>query len=43
MLLANKSDMPIDAVSEAQVNKFMNDNNITLFREVSAKTGNQVG
>lgn len=42
MLLANKSDVPNDAVSDSQVRKFMETHNIKLFREVSAKTGNQV-
>ena len=42
MLLANKCDVPNDAVSDGQVRKFMEKHNIKLFREVSAKTGNQV-
>jgi Ras-related protein Rab-1A len=43
MLLANKSDVPIDAVSEAEVQKFMSEYKISLFKEVSARTGSQVG
>ena len=43
MLLANKSDQPYDAVKEPEVQQFMKEYGITLFREVSAKTGNQVG
>lgn len=42
MLLANKSDVPNDAVSDSQVRKFMETHQVKLFREVSAKTGNQV-
>lgn len=43
MVLANKSDMPLDAVSENELKQFMLDSKVSLFREVSAKTGNQVG
>lgn len=42
MLLANKSDVPNDAVSDQQVRAFMDKHGVKLFREVSAKTGNQV-
>ena len=42
MILANKCDMPIDAVSQTALKNFMLEQNITLFREVSARTGNQV-
>lgn len=43
MILANKSDIPVDAISESNLQRFMDENNVTLFKEVSAKTGNQVG
>jgi hypothetical protein len=42
MLLANKCDVAHDAVTDAQVRKFMETHQVKLFREVSAKTGNQV-
>lgn len=42
MLLANKSDVTNDAVSDGQVKTFMEKHGVKLFREVSAKTGNQV-
>lgn len=42
MILANKSDVPNDAVSETDLRTFMQDHNVLLYREVSAKTGNQV-
>jgi Ras-related protein Rab-1A len=31
MILANKSDVPVDAVSEEEVKRFMKENGITLF------------
>jgi Ras family len=43
MILANKSDVEYDAVKEAQIKTFMAKHQISLHREVSAKTGNQVG
>jgi hypothetical protein len=43
MVLANKSDVAHDAVTESQVKNFMAKHKINLYREVSAKTGNQVG
>ena len=42
MVIANKSDMHSDAVAEDELTKFLENNKITLFREVSAKTGSQV-
>jgi hypothetical protein len=42
MLLANKSDVPNEAVSEAHLQKFIEQHKVKLYREVSAKTGNQV-
>ena len=42
MLLANKSDAPHDAVTESQVQSFVSSHHIKLYKEVSAKTGNQV-
>ena len=42
MLLANKSDAAHDAVTESQVQAFISSHNIKLYKEVSAKTGNQV-
>jgi hypothetical protein len=42
MLLANKSDVPNDAISEAQLQKFIEQHKVKLYREVSARTGNQV-
>lgn len=42
MLLANKSDVINDVVTDGQVKTFMETHGVKLFREVSAKTGNQV-
>ena len=43
MILANKADQSYDAVKEAEVEQFMKEYKISMFKEVSAKTGNQVG
>ena len=41
-LLGALFDVPNDAVSDENVRKFMEKHSVKLFREVSAKTGNQV-
>lgn len=43
MILGNKSDQGYEAVKETEVEQFMKQYKIGLFKEVSAKTGDQVG
>ena len=42
MVIANKSDTAIDLVSDSDLRNFLDSNGVTLFKEVSAKTGDQV-